>query len=122
MYEITVEGRFCATHALRLANGTREPVHGHDWIVAVRLMREVLDESGFVADFDDVRGALDKLTHQLHHTHLNDHPWFCEINPSAENVAGRIFAGLVVSADWGVSLKSVSVDESPGCRATYIGS
>ncbi len=43
MHEITVSRQFTAAHALRLADGTREPVHEHDWDVRVTVAADELD-------------------------------------------------------------------------------
>ena len=120
MYQIEVDGSFNATHCVQLADGRTEPVHGHDWRLTVCLSAETTDRIGFVADFDDVTQLLGRITKQLHHTHLNDHPWLAEINPTAEAVARMIFDRLAHQAAWSDSLKSVTVVEAPGCRATYV--
>ncbi len=122
MYEITVEAGFSATHSLLMADGAREPVHGHDWRVIACVFADALDDLGFVADFEDVRQRLGEVTRSLHHRHLNDHAWFADAGPSAENVAATIHRELSRSADWGLRLKSVSVEEAPGCRATFLRS
>ena len=33
MFALSIRSTFCATHQLRLADGTFEPFHGHDWVV-----------------------------------------------------------------------------------------
>lgn len=120
MYEIVVESSFCATHALRLADGSTESVHGHDWRVTAVLAAPELDECGFVADFEDVGAALGEITQALHHADLNNHPWFLEVNPTAERVARVVFDRLGGKTSWGSAVASVSVTEAPGCMARYL--
>jgi 6-pyruvoyltetrahydropterin/6-carboxytetrahydropterin synthase len=119
MYEVTVEGAFCASHQLRLAGGELEPLHGHNWEIEARFEGEQLDGQGLLVDFLDVQAALTRISGQLHHHHLNDLPFFQTVNPSAENVAKLIFDELEVAGDFGRSLTSVRVLEAPGCVAGY---
>ncbi|MEE9296794.1 MAG: 6-carboxytetrahydropterin synthase [Phycisphaerae bacterium] len=120
MYEIVVDGSFCATHALRLPGGETEPLHGHDWRVSVCLAAETLDHTGFVADFEDVQRRLNALTGELHHTCLNDHSWLAGVNPTAENLARVVFERLSCVTPLGDALLSVTIVETPGCRARYV--
>jgi len=122
MYEITVDGGFSATHRLSFADGTVEPLHGHDWKVAVRLSAEALDRDGMVVDFATVRARLEEITARLHHTYLNDHPWFEGVSPTAERVARAIFDRLSPEAGLGPKVRGVTVTEAPGCRARYVPS
>lgn len=120
MYEIIVDGSFSATHALRMPGGAAEPLHGHDWKVSVCLARDTLDDTGFVADFEDVQRALTELTDELHHTCLNDHPLLSGLNPTTEVVARAVFERLRDNSSWCEELLSVSITEAPGCQARYV--
>ena len=119
MYEVTVEASFCATHSLKLPDGSREPLHGHDWAVNATFASESLDETGIVVDFCAAQGQLHRVVESLHHTHLNDQVWFNETNPTAENVARAIFDQLLGSGPWKGKLQRVGVAEAPGCAAAY---
>ncbi|NOT00836.1 MAG: 6-carboxytetrahydropterin synthase [Phycisphaerales bacterium] len=118
MYEIVVEGEFSATHQLTLADGSVEPLHGHDWHVWVRLESSRLDAWGMVADFMDVERALRAVLQELHHADLNGHAWFAGVNPTAEQVARVVFERMSAAA-WTDKLRSVRVREAPGCTAAY---
>lgn len=120
MYEIAIEGGFSATHRLTFADGSTEALHGHDWKVSASLAAEELDEVGIVADFTVVRARLDELTSRLHHTHLNDHPWFSGVSPTAERVARTVFDRLSHDDGFGRCVRSVEVTEAPGCTARYV--
>jgi len=120
MYEITVEGGFCAIHRLRYADGALEPSHGHDWRVTVSLRSAELDECGLVADFTEVQTQLNAITDHLHHTDLNEHEWFRGSSPSAERVARVVYERLATCSIWGEKLHAVLVVEAVGCSACYV--
>ncbi len=122
MYEIQVHASFSATHQIRLPDGQIEPLHGHDWKVAVVLASERLDELGMVADFEDVQSHLEQTVANLNHTNLNMHAWFADEPTSAERVADVLFRQLVTVKPWGECLRSVAVEESPGCIARFVRS
>lgn len=124
-YEIQVEGEFCAAHALRLPDGTLEPVHGHNWHVTVVVGSDKLDAMGVVMDFHVLEGALTTLLAQVNNTLLNDVPPFVDhdgqsgVNPSAELVATWIGDQMAVDLPAGVTVSWVSVTEAPNCTAVY---
>lgn len=122
MYEITIEGGFSATHRLTYADGTVEPLHGHDWKVIACLVAEKLDGTGMVADFTVVQARLAEITARLHHTHLNDHAWLDGSSPTAEHLAETIFDRLARDDGFGSSVHSVEITEAPGCSARYVRS
>ena len=120
MFEVTVSGWFAASHQLRLADGSLEPLHGHNWKVAVTFAGPSLDEMEVLIDFTRVRGRLDELLKELHDRHLNDLEPFRSKNPSAERVAE--FVALRMGADLAapVRLRSVDIEEAPGCTARFL--
>jgi 6-pyruvoyltetrahydropterin/6-carboxytetrahydropterin synthase len=123
MFEITVQRVFAASHALRLPGGTLEPVHGHNWELAVTVASDRLDAIDTVMDFHDLEQFVDEVIRPWHNRHLNDLPPFAEddqgINPSAERVAWWVAQRVAARLPEGVRLESASVTEAPGCRATY---
>ncbi len=128
MYELEVQGEFAAAHAI-LLNGTREPLHGHNWHVTVTLAGKDLDKEQLLCDFHEVERALRALIADWHNRNLNDCPPFADkdgkpgLNPTAEAIARTISDQL--SSRLGPVLKgrarlaSVRVTEAPGCAATY---
>ncbi len=120
MYQLNVERRFNATHALRLADGMLEPVHDHDWHVIAVVASPKLNGCDLVMDFHELEQLLDAVMRQLHHTHLNDLPAFAERNPSAERVAEFIAGQLMPGLAGRAQLARVSVTEAPGCVASYL--
>ncbi|MHB1156110.1 MAG: 6-pyruvoyl trahydropterin synthase family protein [Phycisphaerales bacterium] len=121
MYELTIERTFNATHALRLPDGSREPAHGHDWRVVVHVAADQLDACDMVVDFHLIERRLDEMLAPLQHTHLNDHPAFAKVNPSAERVAEHLARHMAeqLAAIKNAKVLKVSVTEAPGCAATF---
>ena len=121
MYQITVERSFSAAHALRLTDGSSEPVHGHDWHVTVSVASEHLDGMDTVMDFHELERILQEIVAPFCNRNLNDVQPFAagSVNPSAEQVAWWVGSQAGKRLPENVSLVQVSVVEAPGCVATY---
>jgi len=117
MYTVIVETSFTADHSVRLADGTVEPSHGHDWVVRAHFAREDLDSAGMVVDFGRAREALGAAAGLLHDTDLNSHPFLGGVNPTAENVARCFFDELRRRGF--ETVRAVHVTEAPGCVAVF---
>jgi 6-pyruvoyltetrahydropterin/6-carboxytetrahydropterin synthase len=87
MFEISVEEKFAAGHALRGYHGKCEKVHGHNYRVQVTIEGETLDSAGLLVDFVDLKRLLHAVIDRLDHEFLNDVPPFDRLNPTAENMA-----------------------------------
>src|SRR5512138_932351 len=90
MFEVTVEEKFAAGHALRNYHGRCENVHGHNYRVQVTLAGEVLDAAGLLLDFAEIKKVMHAVVDRMDHQFLNDVPPFDTLNPSAENMAKYI--------------------------------
>lgn len=125
MYQITVEQHFAASHAIRLPDGSLEPLHGHNWRVRVTVGSEGLDEMETVMDFHDLDALLAAIIKPLGNAHLNDLPPFAgpegqlAVNPTAERVAWFIGDTLAGRLSQRVTLVRVDVEEALGCWASY---
>jgi 6-pyruvoyltetrahydropterin/6-carboxytetrahydropterin synthase len=117
MFEITTTRFFSAAHALRLYDGSLEPVHGHNWRVKVTVGARKLDAIGVVMDFHELERLVDGLVVPLHNRHLNDTPQFASLNPSAETVA--LHLGRELKLPEGVTLLGVEVWETDTNSAVY---
>jgi 6-pyruvoyltetrahydropterin/6-carboxytetrahydropterin synthase len=118
MFEISTTRGFSAAHALRLYDGSLEPVHGHNWRVKVAVSSPRLDAIGVVMDFHELERLVDAILAPLHNRHLNDVPPFArELNPSAENVA--LHVGRSLRLPEGVRLVGVEVWETDTNSAKY---
>jgi 6-pyruvoyltetrahydropterin/6-carboxytetrahydropterin synthase len=115
-YSVTVEGGFCATHRLRLPDGSVEPVHGHDWRVVATFASTELDGASMVVDFHRAQEVLRGVLAPLHLSDLNTAPLLAGRNPTAEIVARQIYASLTAA---GLPVWSVGVTEAPGCVARF---
>ena len=125
MFEIIVENKFPAAHALRNYKGATEPIHGHNWRSELKLEGPELDACGLLADFIEVKAWLDEIISRLDHKFLNETPPFDIVNPSAENIAkfiGDEFQQVLKekSPNGPVRVASVRVWETDSCSAVYI--
>ncbi|MCE9590245.1 MAG: 6-carboxytetrahydropterin synthase [Planctomycetes bacterium] len=120
-YEITIEKIFAASHAIRLPDGSLEPIHGHNWPVEVTVAAAKLDSIECVMDFHVLEKTIDALIGKVHNRHLNEVAPFigCKVNPTAERVAWWFGSEVAKTLPKGVKLVSVRVGEAPGCYATY---
>jgi 6-pyruvoyltetrahydropterin/6-carboxytetrahydropterin synthase len=116
-FEITIAAGFSASHQLRLHDGTLEPLHGHNWKIAITVASEKLDSIGVVMDFHELERLADDILRPMHNRHLNDLAPFRTINPSAENVALHV-AGSLRLPD-GIGLARVEVWETESNSAVY---
>lgn len=127
MYEITISRVFSAAHAIRLYDGTLEPIHGHDWSVEVTVGSDQLDGMDTVMDFHVLEQAVDALLDGWQNRSLNECPPFAPalpggplaINTTAERVAQVVGEAAASVLPEGVTLRWVRVGEAPGCFATY---
>jgi 6-pyruvoyltetrahydropterin/6-carboxytetrahydropterin synthase len=126
MYEVSVQGHFSAAHNLRGYRGDCERLHGHNWRVRVAVAAGRLDRQGLAVDFRELKRALAAVLGELDHRYLNrDVRDFADggLNPSTENLAGWIAGRLSAPRllPKGVLVARVTVWESPGCSATFVG-
>lgn len=119
-YELNVDARFSAAHAL-VIRGEREPMHGHDWRVTVTVAGETLDDDGLLCDFHTIEEALEGIVKPFHNRTLNDTAPFDRINPSAELVAKHIAETLSAMMPPEVRVVAVRVTEAPKCSAVWRG-
>jgi 6-pyruvoyltetrahydropterin/6-carboxytetrahydropterin synthase len=122
MYEVRVEAEFAAAHFLSHYHGKCEKLHGHNYLVRVRLRGENLDSGGMLADFSLLKKALNETITPLDHSSLNDLEAF-QGDPSAERIAAFIFNGLKEKLPaLGISpalLREVQVFENARSMAAY---
>lgn len=128
-FEITFETTFAAAHAIVLPDGLLEPVHGHNWSVAVTVAADGLDAIETVMDFHDLERLVHGVTDGWHNQNLNDCAPFADatrtdrhglaISPTAERVAEHLGATVAASLPANVRLVSAAIGEAPGCTAIY---
>ena len=117
-FEIATTRHFSASHQLVLYDGSREPLHGHNWVVRVAVTAPRLDTIGVVMDFHELERLVDQIVVPMHNRHLNElEPFASKLNPSAENVA--VHVGRSLKLPDGVTLQFVTVWETPENSAAY---
>ena len=118
MYELSVKSDFASAHFLRGYEGKCKTLHGHTWKVELVIESDKLVKIGMVADFAVVKKQLRDFLEELDHVHLNDLPYFKEINPTTENLAKYIFDEFPKRYGL-IRLKRVTVWESDQASITY---
>ncbi len=122
MYEITITKSFSAAHVLKDIGGKCEALHGHNFSVEVSLAGPSLNKEGLLLDFHILKDWTDKILDSLDHTFLNQHPYFKDVNPSAENLARFLFDQIEEQARaQNITVSCVTVWESDNARAAYRG-
>jgi 6-pyruvoyltetrahydropterin/6-carboxytetrahydropterin synthase len=119
MFTVSIETQFRASHQLTLSDGSKEPLHQHDWAVTVKVSSDKLDGMGLVMDFGQLKAMVNEITSGFDNARLDSFDYFQRNNPSAENVAKYIFDKLEPKLPSGVKLRSIKVVEEPGCSAKF---
>lgn len=121
MYEIEVRSAFEAAHFIRGYEGKCARLHGHNWEVIAVVRGQELDKLGMLIDFRVLKVELKKILDDFDHRFLNEQETFADENPTAENLARKIFERLALSEIFGGSIKlhAVKVCETPNSCVTY---
>lgn len=121
MYEIQVSSAFEAAHYIRGYEGKCARLHGHNWIVESVVHGDKLDNLGMLIDFRILKAELKKILDDFDHRFLNELETFTEENPTAENLARKIFQRLSKSKIFSDTTKlyAVKVHESPNSCVMY---
>lgn len=121
MYEISVRAAFEAAHFIAGYDGKCSRLHGHNWFVEAVVRGETLDKLGMLVDFKILKAELNKILDDFDHRFLNELETFATENPTAENLARKIFQRLSTSEIFSASVKlhAVKVHESPNSCVTY---
>ena len=121
MYELTVRSAFEAAHFIQGYNGKCARLHGHNWEVVAVIRGRELDNLGMLIDFKILKAELKKVLDEFDHRYLNDLETFTNENPTAENLARKIFDKLNASEIFNGSTKlhAIKVHESPNSCVTY---
>ncbi len=119
MLTISVETRFWASHQLTLPDGSKEPLHSHNWSVKAEVGRDRLNNMGLVMDFHRLKAMLDDIVAEFDNVKLDSIDYFRPLNSTAENVAKYIFEKLQTKLPKDVKLEAVRVTEEPGCAAKF---
>ena len=124
-YSIAVQRVFAAAHAIRLPDGSLEPLHGHNWQATVHVTADTLDQIETVMDFHDLEAAIDAVIEPAVNGNLNTISPFSDgrgglaVNPTAERVAWWIATNVSKRLPAHARVLCVELTEAPGCSATY---
>ena len=121
LYEIEVRAAFEAAHFIEGYAGKCARLHGHNWEVEAVVRGEKLDALGMLIDFKVLKAELKKVLDEFDHRFLNELEPFAKENPTAENLARKIFERLAGSKIFNGTTKlyAVKVHESPNSCVTY---
>lgn len=121
MFELTIINAFEAAHSIRNYPGKCNRLHGHNWKVEVTVKGTKLDKLGMLIDFGDLKSEVTKVLDNLDHYYINEVSPFCEINPTAENLAKYIYDELIKNDIFKtIKLQSIKVWESPNSAVAYM--
>lgn len=121
MYSIGMATAFVARHFLIGGDwGPENSEHSHYYRIEVELYGKGLDEHGYLVDFVDLEGHIEKTAAHYRDFLLNALPEFAGLNPSTEHLARFICRRLLseVSAP-NVMEIAVRVTEKDGVWASY---
>ena len=119
MFTISTETRFTASHQLTLPDGSKEPSHCHNWLVAAVISGSRLNKMGLLMDFNRLKTLLGNITAELQTGRIEKLPYFRKNNSSAEAIAKYIYEKLSPKLPKNVRLKYVKIVEEPGCSAKF---
>ena len=119
MFTISVETSFSASHQLALPDGSKESAHHHNWLVTAEVGSDKLNSMGVVMDFRQLKAMADDIVAEFENKSFDKLDYFQRNNPSAENVAKYIYEKLEPKLPKGIELRSVKVEEEPGCSAKF---
>ena len=121
MYELTVRSAFEAAHFIDGYAGKCSRLHGHNWIIEAVVRGEELDNLGMLIDFKILKAELNKVLEEFDHRFLNELKVFAEENPTAENLARKIYKKLAAAEIFSGAAKlyAVKVFETPNSCVTY---
>jgi len=120
LFTVSVEAHFWASHQLTLPDGSKEPVHRHNWAVSVDVSRDELNSMGLVMDFHQLKTMVDNIVTEFGNMALERIEYFQRNSPSAESVAKYIYEELESKLPKDVKLNHVRVVEEAGCSAKFV--
>ena len=119
MFTVSVETHFWASHQLTRADGSKEPLHSHNWAVTAEVSSSELDNMGLVMDFRRLAGMVDNIVAGFDNIQLDKIDYFRRNSSSAETVAKYIYEKLRAKMPKGFKLDHIRVVEEPGCSAKF---
>ncbi|MBF6058041.1 MULTISPECIES: 6-carboxytetrahydropterin synthase QueD [Thiomicrorhabdus] len=104
---------FASAHSLKGYPGDCAKLHGHNWKIEVQVQGQQLNDIGMVIDFKEIKRHTKEVIKELDHSFLNDHPYFQDHNPTAENIAVYLYREIQSRiSDDRVTMHSITVWEN----------
>jgi len=119
LFSVSVEKHFWASHQLTLSDGSKEPLHQHNWVVTVDVNSSELNSMGLIMDFRRLKTMVDNIVTDFDNIQLEKLDYFQQNNSSAEAVARYIYEKLEPRLSGDLKLNYIRVAEQPGCSAKF---
>ncbi|MEB3245407.1 MAG: 6-carboxytetrahydropterin synthase [Vampirovibrionales bacterium] len=116
MFEVMIEGHFCAARHLLNYQGPCAQIHGHNFKVQAYAQTRTLDAANVAIDFNVMQAALNKLLQHLDHQDLNALEAFKGVSPSTEFLCQWLFEALLPSVP---QLSKITIWDMPGSCVSY---
>jgi 6-pyruvoyltetrahydropterin/6-carboxytetrahydropterin synthase len=115
VYTISKQFNFSASHIIEGLphNHPCGRLHGHNYVVELTLAAKMLNETGFVVDYNELIAFKKIIDDTLDHRHLND---ILQEATTAESIAKFLYDQA--KNIW-KEVVSVSVSETPKTKAIY---
>jgi 6-pyruvoyltetrahydropterin/6-carboxytetrahydropterin synthase len=121
MYSVEVKTSFSSAHSLINYPGVCCNLHGHNYIVEVKVSGKKLNKIGIFYDFKELKDAVEEIINRFDHKYLNEIPPFDRINPTSENLSKYIYKELKKKLPKYVKIERVSISESESSKVSYTG-
>ena len=139
MYYLKAEASFDAAHFLAHYQGKCHNIHGHHWIVEMRIsgtqLQTSAQEDGMLVDFSQLKHDLKQIADEMDHTLIYETGTLRDatrtaleedgfsltevpLRPTAEHFAEYFFDRM---ADCGYTVAEATVYETPNNCASYTG-
>lgn len=119
MYSIEVKTHFSSAHKLVGYPGVCCNLHGHNYLVEVKVTGNKLNKIGIVYDFKELKDAVEEIINKFDHKYLNEISPFDKINPTSENLAYYIYEKLEKKLPKYAKIEKVSISESEASKVSY---
>jgi len=119
LFTVSVETHFWASHRLTLPDGSKEPLHHHNWAVTADVGGGELDGMGLIMDFRRLKAMVDNIVADFDNIELEKLDYFQRNNSSAETIAKYVYEKLGPKLPKGLKLNHIRVVEQPGCSAEF---
>jgi 6-pyruvoyltetrahydropterin/6-carboxytetrahydropterin synthase len=119
LFTVSVETHFWASHQLTLPDGSKEPLHYHNWAVTADVSGSKLNSMGLIMDFRRLKAIVNDIAADFDNIQLEKLDYFQRNRSSAETIAKYIYEKLEPKLPGDLKLNHIKVTEQPGCSAKF---